>query len=567
MYKSIFFVITFFIFTIKAQTFEWAKKMGGESGEFPRGIDIDLDGNVYTCGFFLGIADFDPNASEYELTSNGETDVFINKIDESGNLIWANKIGGIRNETSYSIVVDNDANSYIVGSFQDTVDFNSGNDIENLISLNQSIFLTKIDGNGNFIWAKSLNGNLNSIGDVFSVTLDNDNNIYCTGYFKDSIDFDPSTSEYFLNGGNAGDVFVLKLNSNGNFIWAKKMGGAATDKGNEIQCDENGNVCITGIFQGQADFNPNSEINNLQSNGQFDIFVIKFDSEGNYLWAKSFGGSNSDYGNVISVDSLGFIYTSGQYFSTVDFDPSSLTFNITSAGTWDIYINKFDSNGNFVWAKSMGGGAGDEAFGLFTDRSGNIYSSGKFRDTADLDPGINQQNYISKGDYDIYFGKYDTDGNLIWVNTMGDEFVDYAYTSVVDLNENVYYIGTFDGTVDFDFTTNESILSTSNQSDIFISKISQSSTNSIIENNIHNNLIIFPNPAKNYFYVQLNIEKTNVSKVLASNNLGEFFNLNINFKNTKYLEVESDILNKGFYFIQMYNTENQIISVKKLVIE
>ncbi|MBI3987840.1 MAG: hypothetical protein HY343_13020 [Lentisphaerae bacterium] len=425
----------------------------------------------------MGTVDFDPGSGTTNLTSAGGTDIFISKLDVSGNFVWAKAIGGTSDETAYSVEVDAAGNIYATGSFKATVDFDPGPGIYNLSSAGQDVFVSKLDASGNLVWAKSMQGTSNAAGEGVSIALDASGNIHTTGYFKDTVDFDPGSGATNLTAGSAGDVFVSKLDASGNFVWAKKMGGTAADKGTSIKTDASGNVCIAGIFQTVGDFDPGAGVSNLTSAGQFDIFISKLDASGNLVWAKSFGGTNSDYGNALSIDASGNIYTAGQYFSIVDFDPSSGTYTMTSAGTWDIYINKLDASGNFVWAKSMGGSLGDEGFGLFADAAGYIYAAGKYRDTADFDPGAGLYNLTSMGDYDIYIGKYDPWGNLVWAESMGDSTVDYAYSIIADTSGNIYTVGTFDGTIDFVPGSGVSTLTSGGQGDVFVHKMSQSITN------------------------------------------------------------------------------------------
>lgn len=560
----IMFAVLFYCSPANAQIFQWAKSMGGPNGEFPRSVGLDSLGNVYTMGFFLGTADFDPGTGTFNLTSAGNTDIFISKLDASGSFVWAVKMGGDSAETGYSIEVDAVGNIYATGSFKDTVDFDPGSGTYDLISAGQDIFITKIDASGSFVWAKSMKGTSNTVAEGNSIAIDASGNIYSTGYFKDSVDFDPGTDTFNLIGVN-NDVFVSKLDASGNFVWAKKMGGTATEKGVSIKVDASGNVYTTGIFQTVADFDPGTGTSNLTSIGQFDIFISKLDASGNFVWAKSFGGTNSDYGNVLSIDASGNIYSSGQYFGTIDFDPGSGTYNLTSAGTWDIYINKLDVSGNFVWAKSMGGSLGDEGFGLFVDASGYIYAAGKYKDSADFDPGTGIYNLISLGDYDICISKYDALGNLVWAVSMGDTIVDYAYSIIMDASGNIYTTGTFDGTVDFDPGSGTSNLTSVGQGDIFVHKMSQVTTNVVLtENTFPYQIKVYPNPANQNALIEFH-NPINENCTLTLYDTDGRLVRTINDITRNKVIIETKDLTSGFYFLRLL-TDRQVIGTGKFVI-
>ena len=269
------------------------------------------------------------------------------------------------------------------------------------------------------------------------------------------------------NGG--GDVFVLKLGGNGNFIWARSLGGVFNDNAYSIVTDVSGNIFITGAFVGTVDFDPGGGTFNLTTNNLDDIFVLKLDAGGNFIWANSMGGGSADYGHSITTDDSGNVYVTGGFGSMVDFDPGVNNFNLTSNGDFDIFVHKSDASGNFVWAKSMGGISTDVGRSITTD--GAVYVTGHFEDTVDFDPGINNFNLISNGGNDVFIQKLDAGGNFIWARSMGGLSSDLGLSITIDPAGNVYGVGSFQDTVEFDPSAVTFNLTSNGGNDVFIQKL------------------------------------------------------------------------------------------------
>jgi hypothetical protein len=319
----------------------WAKGLGGTGSEVSLFITTDASGNIYTTGYFNGTADFDPGAGTVNLVSAGGNDIFISKLDVSGNYVWAKNMSGTGNEQGNSIAVDASANVYITGAFAGTVDFDPGAATVNLASAgNDDIFISKLDASGNYVWAKSTGGINQEQGRCikFSGT-----NIYLTGNFSGTVDFDPGAgTTNLINVGNS-DIFISKFDLAGTFVWVKGIGSSGIDVGNGITLDAAGNIYTSGYFNATADFDPGAGTANLVSAGGNDVFISKLDASGNYVWAKNMGGTSGDIAYADFVDAAGNIYTTGAFDGTADFDPGAGTINLTSAGGGnDIFVSKLN---------------------------------------------------------------------------------------------------------------------------------------------------------------------------------------------------------------------------------
>ena len=324
--------------------FVWAKAVDGVNGA-SRQIKLDGQGNVYTTGTFPNTVDFDPGVGIYNLTASGNGDIFVLKLDNDGNFIWAKQIGGASGDGSLALAIDGFNNIYTTGSFTGTVDFDPGAAIYNLIDINGgSAFISKLDAAGNFVWAKQISGTSNSFCGQ-SLAIDYAGNVLTKGYFNGTADFNPGVGIYNLTS-TGNDIFILKLDAAGNFIWAKNFDGAGSgDVGNCLALDVFGGIYTTGWYGGTADFDPGTGTYNLISNtGNYDVFISKLDASGNFVWAKSIGGSSADYGYSITLDHSGNVYSTGYFEGTSDFDPSAGVYNLTSTGSFDMYIHKLFSH-------------------------------------------------------------------------------------------------------------------------------------------------------------------------------------------------------------------------------
>jgi ribosomal protein S11 len=273
-------------------------------------------------------------------------------------------------------------------------------------------------------------------------------------------DFDPGPGTATLLSPGSNDIFIAKLDANGNYVWAKSIGGTSFDEGQSIAVDASGNVYVTGYFRGTVDFDPGPGTANLTSPGvnlgKSDTYILKLDNNGNFVWVKQLGGSGNVLGFDLALDGSGNVITTGYFEGTADFDPSAGTFNLVSAGGNDVFIAKLDASGNFVWAKSMGGGGDDEGSSLTLDASGNVYSIGMFNGPADFDPGAGTNSLSSVGNNDMYISKLDANGDFVWAKGIGGPglvnglYFDVANDIILSANNEVHVIGQFYSTVDFD---------------------------------------------------------------------------------------------------------------------
>jgi len=308
----------------------WAR--GDDLGGIGQSVTTDDEGNVYVTGYFMGSTITFGSTTLFNI--GGNYTIFTVKYDGLGNALWAKSAGGIMPDYANSIVTDNNENVYITGGFRDT-SIVFGTDTLINAGLYNDVFITKYDSGGNVIWAKRAGGLSDDTG--YSLIIDSIGNIYLVGTFNNTIAFDST----ILNSHGGTDIFIAKYNCAGNVIWAKSAGGNNYEFDPKIDKDNLGNIYITGTFSSSSIVFGSFTLINA---GLDNTFFVKYDSIGNVLWAKSFGGSSVDWGRGIATDAIGNVYLTGSFGSTsISFD----SFNISNTCPWcnpktlDIFIAKF----------------------------------------------------------------------------------------------------------------------------------------------------------------------------------------------------------------------------------
>ena len=563
--KKIVYILSSIILTINCSAqipnISWVKSMGGISSDISNAIVTDASGNIYTTGLFNGTADFDPGAAIYTLSSAGNSDIFVSKIDASGNFVWAVQIGGTGADVGNGIVKDASGNIYVTGSFSSTVDFDPSAGTNTLTANGGlDVFVLKLNMSGAFVWAKQIGGAGGDEGK--SIIVDATGNVHTTGYFSGTADFDPSSTNVNLISNGSFDVFVSKLDVSGNLVWAKKMGGANNEMGNCISIDASSNVFTTGFFGGSGDFDPGASTFSLTSVGAGDAFISKLDVSGNFVWAKQLGGTANDVGNAIATDATGNVYSAGYFFTGGDFDPSASTFSLTSKGVGDIYVSKLDPSGNFLWAKGMGGPKDDFAHALAVDFSGNVYTTGFFADTVDFNPGAGAFTLVSVFPSNpslirdqAFISKLDASGNFVWAGALGAIKGYGIFATATD----IYTTGYYTSTTDFDPSAAIVNLTTAGADDIYVHKMSQTGSVGLTESNIQTTITVFPNPTTGNFCVSNNEIP---DAIIITNELGSEVMRIKPISTKEYIDM-SEVANGIYYLITI---TNEVQQVTKLVL-
>ena len=440
--KSILFVLVFcFLFCIlDAQTPEWVWANHGGSSSSDMGVSIIVDSNNYSyvTGEFRDVATFGSTV----LTSAGEDDIYIAKMDTNGNWIWAKRAGGSNQDFGSSIILDNLGNVYVTGDHDNNADFGS------TILGGNGIYVTKLDNNGNWLWTEHADASQSTGIDVDAL-----GNAYITGIISWNGDF----GDYHLDSNGQDDIFVAKISSNGTWLRVENAGGTESDYAFDIDVDTGGNAYITGYFKDSASFG----VYNLISYGHRDIFVCKINSTGVWSMATNAGGVSWDSGQDIYLDNTGNIYCTGFFYSEATFGTS----NITGYGSNDIFVSKLDNSGNWLWTNYAGGLYVDTGWGIKVDSNMNTWITGDYMYGATF----GTTNLSSYGVVDLFVAQLDGSGNWNWAINAGSNWYEYSYDLDLDNSDNGYITGKFQNTITFQDT-----MSSYGSYDVFVAKITDS---------------------------------------------------------------------------------------------
>ena len=471
----IFFIVVFARFTLLAQLpgYKWATAIGTvtNASSFSTGRDIvaDLNSNVYILGYFVGTLDFDPGLGLQIKTSNGGGDVFLAKMDSSGNMLWVNCFGGVGTEIGNAITIGSNGDIYIAGYFEATVDFDPGLAAETKTALAQrDCFISKFDTAGNFVWVKCFEGTGDD--EIISLALDGAGNIGATGRFSGSVDFDPGpgVATYTCYGGT--DGFAIKLDSSGSFQWVRTYGEWITLNGLEtardLAFDYLGNMFVIGDYQQIVDFDPGPAYEPMAASCSISTFLVKLDVNGNFVWVKDFGGHVGSNASSIGIDKNHNILVAGIMGlddPSGDFDPGPGTYTLATNGAHDAYVAKIDAAGNFLWARNFGGIGMDFVRSLTIDKNNNVITTGEFFATADFDPSPTAVATMTPmGGGDNFISVISAAGNYLWAGQLkggGTSYFENGNAVYAASNGALYATGRASGGTDFDPSPASAVIS------------------------------------------------------------------------------------------------------------
>ncbi len=437
----------------QTKTLQWHYRMGGVGTDYGVGVALDSDENVFDVMVFNGLASI---TFETTFTSRGAEDILIRKSTSLGFRQWIKQLGSTGSDIAASIAVDMDDNVYISGTYTDSL-FLDGQFLLEGNAGQISSFILKLSNAGTMLWVKRfisssvvelkhltvnspddlvVSGTFEGVAELnntITVTSeggrdilllkinglsgdiifhkqmgspdqenvsqhvrDNQNNIYLIGDFRSLIDLDPGSGTFLANSNGLTDIFIVKLNTFGDFTWARTFGGIGVDFGHSVAVDASRNVVITGRFSEIISFGAFEHV--LQSNGGTDIFLTQLGENGQTKWARKMGSSQNDQGSNVKIGPKNIIYLNGFFRQTTDFNPNTkLSNSSTSNGGSDGFIALYNYDGTYNDHYTLGGLANDYVSDLVVRTNGEVISTGAFGAIVDFDPSSGVVNIFSSG--------------------------------------------------------------------------------------------------------------------------------------------------------------------------
>ncbi len=471
-----------------SSNWKWAYSAGSTGKDYGNDICMDESGNVYVTGTFKTSVTF----GETTLNSAGDEDIFIVKYNSAGIVQWAKQFGDMGMDVSRSLSVDGAGNLYLTGFFGSENltfgDFSLYN--QNSAFGYDQYYLVKCDSDGNVLWAVESDGLGNMDGR--SVATDESGNIIVTGWFDGS---DITFGSFTLpNAGSfSSDIFIVKYNTNGTPVWAKTVGGNGYEITSGIAADNDGNIYITGYYESSTLSIGSTNLTNM---GSRDMFVAKYDASGNPVWANSANGSCDDTGNGITVDANGNVWVTGSSCSET-LNIGTMVFNGNDYNK--VVVAKYDAAGNLTWANIYSSDDNAEGYSITADQKGNVFIAGAFAGNMINFGTLTLMNTSAEYD-DIFVTKFENDGNLIWSISAGGTNDDEATAIASDYDGNAYVTGDFySKTINLGSISLSNTDGSENSTDLFVSKIVTSV--GINEQHSAESPTVYPNPASGFINI------------------------------------------------------------------
>jgi hypothetical protein len=409
---------------------EWQKSFGGSNDDIAHGIIETIDGGYAVIGYTKSV-DGDITDKLVE-----ENDFWVLKLDINGNIEWQKTYGGSGDDLGRAIIQTTDGGYAITGPSKSSDGDGSNNEGQH------DHWILKLDTQGSIQWERSYGfaGHDHSQ----SIMQTDDGGYFIGGY----LDVDASGglgNETITTKHGVGEFWAQKLDANGNLEWRRYFGGSNNDRIYKVLQAHDGNFLLIGSSESE-DF----DINN--SNGSYDFWILKLDTQGDMLWEKSYGGSGIDNGYGATTTNDGNYIIVGAAISN-DGDISA------SKGNSDVWAIKIDDNGNLLWEKSFGGSGFDAAFAIANSATSiNSYVIAGNSKSSDGDTTINN------GENDFWIFKIDSSGKLLFEKSFGGSGLDFAYGVVQTTDQKIVVVGETE-------STDKDITSTHGKKDIWIVKI------------------------------------------------------------------------------------------------
>jgi hypothetical protein len=465
--------------------FEWVSQCGNppNTSDTKTVLAAGQEGQFYLAGEFLDTTQF----GEKMLISSGGTDIFLAKYTAEGNPVWAIKIGASDYDYVQKVYTDPDGNVIMAGYFYG--DTQIGPDHYTSFG-SQDIFIAKFSPDGAFLWSRRAGGQ--SADFVSDLAHDGAQNVIITGYYYNSLNFDDTT----LISSGSSDIFIAKFNAEGDLLWATSAGGSSSDQSRSASCDPEGKILVSGSFYYDITLGDTT----ISTVNPVGAFVARYFPDGTLDRAFQLEGTYLSTENYVEPDQDGGFYLSGNFSETINFGDTSF-----EAGEFnqDIYLAKYNSALELVWARHAFSIASDQVIGVIADQDDNVYLTGHYLDTVHFEQAVLPYT-LCCGSREIFIVKYDTEGNVLW-----GQQVSGARASVQSLALNSQDRLLLSGLFTEDLVFGALTLSNYDGFHNYISSLETDVFASVTKFPEDRDLIVYPNPATNTLRLTDPVNKDN----------------------------------------------------------
>lgn len=435
-----------------AQVWQWARDLGGNDADIGKDVCLDPQNNVHVAGWTLGEVTGDCAT----LMGSEGTSIFLAEYDPFGACLWSRVDGGPGDDVARGIATDAQGNTFITGSYSGLAQFGT---VTLGVQGDADVFVAKYGPEGDFLWVAHGGGPFDEQGTA--VATDAEGNVFVCGRYRSSCTFGAFTIGTVNNNF---DAFLGKLDADGNWLWMRRAGDIGGEEANAVAVDDQGNCYMTGWFSSPIAVFSSHQVSPV--GGGADIFLAKYTGDGTCLWVRGAGATSTDQGNALAIDSQGYPYINGWVSGdTAHFGGITLLSEYGEAE--DLFLAKYDPQGECLWAVRAGGTGTDVATGLSFIHRDALIVSGQFTDTAT----IGGTNLEAIAGTDVYTAGYDTTGAPLWGLQAGGNGYEQA-GKVVGTTGVAYTTGSYDTQASFSGWQLDAVAA----SDLYLAKVGDMAT-------------------------------------------------------------------------------------------
>lgn len=422
-----------------ADTTSWISQIGGKGAEVVAAVVETSDQRVCATGTFWSTAEFGAGEHAVKLHTPEAEDIFVACYQANGDLHYAKRFGASRGDVPRALTALPNGDVLVAGLFTDTFGLDKSSQLNS--NGNAEMFLMRLDQQGEVVWSKQFGGKLADSPRALAVSAQGE--IVMVGSFEGLMTYKVGERVPKVNSAGARDAVVMKLDKNGNALWAERFGGNGYDVASAVALRKDGSIIVAGTFQNEVKVDSTA----LESRGFRDVYVQALDANGKNLWVQQFGGVHQDNVAGVVVDQQNRIHIAGDFHKTMTFTPTK---ELISAGSTDVYVARLSASGELEQAQRFGGTQIDQVYAMSLADNDGLLLAGHYQGTTDIDPdeSVVKLHSPSANNSSGYVLALDANGKHIGSQTLGGLGVEMALGVSPRSNGDIAIVGLFNN--DFD---------------------------------------------------------------------------------------------------------------------